>query len=357
MTHAWMEQYHELDRILNVEGGGVGKTTRAESLKEKMHTLGWNKSFIAKNLSGLDDEMIDNAHESHIISGFSSAWLKRYGHGPSNSISSTLQKVGIHKKLASHVEYVLSPLIGTSYSYVHLFTIAIEYIQGIYAPLTATNTLFYINEHVTLTWFKLMTNKNKVICAMNIPHKCSVKIEKLVHNITQKITHTEPIKSTYYFHATSWKWFNSICNKIYNGRGHGCLDFGIMPGFYLSKKVSDCLEWGEKKSRLFSDEIAIFVFSIPDILPSTLKFKALRGEEWSRITSLSRRCATPYSEIDDIEDYDFMYGDMVSNPADVMNGYPPRTHNPPKKQLVSKSTNADTYLQSRIVGCYFFRKQ
>jgi len=357
MSNFWIEYFYNLDTILN--GGGkipstsIKKVKETNILKQKLYSLGWNKSFISKNLKDLNDEMIDGYNDNHIITGFSSSWIKRYG--ISDNISLTLINIGINKKIANYLEIVLKPLAGECYTDTQIIDIAIEYIQGKYNPITSINTLFYMNENITLKWFEYNYNKNKYIRVMNIPYKCSIKLENNINTITNSINHIEN-NSTYYYHVASWKSFDSICKGIYHGAGRQCLDFGLRPGFYLSRKVVDCLDWGEKKSKLFSNEIAIFIFSIPNIIPNTLKFKSLKGKEWVNITSLSRQCNKPDIEINELINYDFIYGDMVSNPSEVKYGEIPRTHNPPKKQLVSKTTNSDNYLQNRIIGCYFFKK-
>jgi hypothetical protein len=54
---------------------------------------------------------------------------------------------------------------------------------------------------------------------------------------------------------------------------------------------------------------------------------------------------------------DFVYGPMVSNGDDVVSKYVnPKTHNPPKYQLASKTDAGCDYLHDNILGILFFQK-
>lgn len=59
-----------------------------------------------------------------------------------------------------------------------------------------------------------------------------------------------------------------------------------------------------------------------------------------------------YDEIPEIREYDFIYGNMAAN----VNGITPMTHDPPKKQLASKTNAGDKYLQEKMIGCIFYQK-
>ena len=160
----------------------------------------------------------------------------------------------------------------------------------------------------------------------------------------------------YFFHTTSWKGSLKIIDKVDRMNGRKCLDFGIYPGFYMSQTALDCLDWGVKKSRLLSNEVAIMIFSIPLVLPDHIAFKELRGLEWTNITKLARRCAQT-DELRSIRSIDLLYGNMVSNSTAVENGSEiVSTHRPPKKQLVSKTDAADKFIHECLTGCIYFRK-
>jgi hypothetical protein len=51
------------------------------------------------------------------------------------------------------------------------------------------------------------------------------------------------------------------------------------------------------------------------------------------------------------------FGDMVANPQQVAENKQPRTHKPPKKQLASKTYEADRFLQGSITGIFVYNKQ
>jgi hypothetical protein len=85
----------------------------------------------------------------------------------------------------------------------------------------------------------------------------------LPHNLQQTI---------HFFHATNWKGCLSILEAIRHDGPSRCLDFGLKSGFYISPSFKNTLEWGEKRSGGFSNEVAILVFSIPTNIPKRFKY-------------------------------------------------------------------------------------
>ena len=62
-------------------------------------------------------------------------------------------------------------------------------------------------------------------------------------------------------------------------------------------------------------------------------------------------------EIPELRRIDFIYGPMVSNGQEVASTYVnPKTHNPPKYQLASKTDAGCNYLYDNILGIIFFQK-
>jgi hypothetical protein len=135
------------------------------------------------------------------------------------------------------------------------------------------------------------------------------------------------------------------------------LDFGIFPGFSLSCDVDDCIRWCVRNRTKWHRETAVLLFYLPDTLPPHLVFKHLTGAEWTSVTKESRECLQKKYEVSAIKHYDLIYGDMVKNTYDVKMGYEmPVPHDPPKTQLVGRSSAADPFLHDCLVGCLYFQK-
>jgi hypothetical protein len=361
----WIDYFLNLQDELQKGGGTTTKVSpNVKKIKQEFIKLGWKPSYIRKNLDGLQDDMIEEYVPRHVIEGLSSSWLKKYNTSntsvtsiTSKDISTILMELGIQKQIAIHTENVLQPLLNTCYTDIQLLYIAFEYIRGVYRPIRANNIKYYTNPNVIMQWFSHEYSPKKYIDIMNIPYTCSIDIYEIVLKNIQNTPHINSSKSSFFYHTTSWASSESIFNNIYHNKGKYCLDFGLQPGFYLAYNLEDSLEWGNKKNKLFSNEVAILVFSIPHKMPSKLRIKELKGPEWEYVTQQSRLCDRKIDEIPQIEEYDILYGNMVNNPKDIIRyGNRPTTHKPSKKQLVSKTTNSDRYLRSKLVGCYYFMK-
>jgi hypothetical protein len=93
--------------------------------------------------------------------------------------------------------------------------------------------------------------------------------------------------------------------------------------------------------------------------PDDITYTKINGKEWEDIVTKSRKCQKklPYQELEELEDIDLVYGDIVCNPNGIIrhNELPQKCKNN-KKQLVSKSDAADKFLQSKIIGIIFHKK-
>jgi hypothetical protein len=340
-------------------GGAVGASTsrngRKKRLLQKFREIGWKQSILQKRFKNLREGMMYmDYREEELIRGFVYIWFEEIGFD--TTIEKTLKTMGVEEEVAKKIEIVIAPLYNTCYTDTQLIQIAIQSMLGYFKPLTDANITHFYNPEILNTWIPY-TNRQVSIQFMNLSKSCSLRLESKLHTILSTTIYKNGY--TAFFHTSSWEYCLRILTKLNHTLGVDCLDFGVTPSFYVSNTLSSALDWGEKKSKLFNNEIATLLFLIPNTIPEYLKYKKLVGEEWKSATIKSRKCIKlDYDaiEISEIESYDLVYGNMVANPSFVKKGSIPLAHKPPKKQLASKSEAADRFLQECIVGCLFFNK-
>lgn len=350
----------EIDNILH--GGGYQKKTHtsfSNTIQQQFIDYGWRKEFIHKHLCNLNHECITDYNINDIIIGFSLAWYKRYHNNEDNpSITSLFYTIGLKKTISQKLDYILQPLYNSCYTTSQLLELGIEYILGKYTP-KINNDKNYLHSYPIDKWVS-HTNNNK-LKILNASYDCNTYMGN--KNIMQTIHQLEyNTQHKLYYHITAWKFFHSISKSIHHSYGRPCLDFGFTPGFYLTDQIHTALEWGTKKQRLFSNEVCMFIFSIPQTLPKRLRIKYLNNKEWKNVVSISRKCDSEnlddadFNMINDIDNTDFIYGNAASNPKQIKSGKSPTIHNHMKTQMVSKTTNGDTYIQKHMIGSVFFNK-
>jgi hypothetical protein len=341
----------------SLKAGGKTKTntTRRKVVRDRVNqsisrlqSIGFRKPVLETRLKYLTDKHIDDFSINDVIIGLTNSWLKHNG-----DINETLENLGLNKSVKEELGAVLKPLQDTYYSDYQLFNIGIDYLLDKYKPVRGPKAKFFYRPHNIDTWFNTQDGYNII----NIPHQCD---ESLVEHVNDKINihYSESDGSTLYYHATSWGYANSILEYTDFTKGSNCQDFGLTPGFYLSDDLEIALNWGVKKMKLFSKEIAIIVFRLPKNFERDFKYKYLQGFEWLDTVKKSRQCISEgTSELRQLIGYDFLYGNMVSNPSKVRDGKEePRTHPVPRKQLVSRSRESDDFLNKHILGSIFFQK-
>ena len=348
-----MYTYNWLDAYLTGGGYSAVKTPRTSSkdLVDEFTKYGWRASFVkGKKIHRLDDETLEGHHEREIVLGLARVWIEQTD--PTASPTDRLAAIGLRRNVAQRLTDIITPLMDTSYTDEQVLEIGIEYLVGKYAPLTDGTVAFPMEPATVNIWMPYKTSK-----VMNIPASCSVSLQNPLQQILTK-TPRNGNHSQFFFHTTSWRSAFSIIREINHTRGRMCQDFGIHPGFYLSDSLQTALDWGEKCMRRFTNEIATVVFSIPKTLPKHLNHKHLEGDEWAAVTYASRQCKDKDEEdIESIQPYKILTGYMVQNPNGVKKrDEVPKPHAPPKFQLVSRHYFGDAYLQTRIVGCFFFRR-
>jgi|688.fasta_scaffold379065_2 hypothetical protein len=301
--------------------------------------------------------------------------------GFKGTISKTLYSLGFTKRIAEHTEKRLEPFIDTCYTDSQLIDMAIEQIFGLlYNNIIhdESRTHYFTPQNTQQnTWFEIDNpnnlhnshNKNKTYNVYNASFKVNTahteSVRKSIHDIIQNISKNK--NKTFYednnifFHTTTWECTNSIMFEIMHSIGRKCLDFGLLPGFYMGTKIHDTLEWGEKISKNMGDksEIATIVFAIPKKYPDNIRYNELFGKDWEEVVSKSRKCKrTRFErEIDNVYGYDLIYGPMAANPKKIkLNNEIPLKTKDNKMQLVSKSDLADSFVQKNILGIIYYKK-
>jgi hypothetical protein len=129
----------------------------------------------------------------------------------------------------------------------------------------------------------------------------------------------------------------------------------------MGTRLKDTIELGAKIANMNrnNDEMATILFLLPREYPDNIQYKKIDGEEWENIVRMSRKCqkTIEYQELSELEDIDFIYGDISCNPHGIVkNNEVPQKCKDNKKQLVSKSDAADKFLQTKIAGILFHKK-
>lgn len=328
-------------------GGAKTKPTERVRLSiSKFQSLGFKKSFVENRLQNIKEKDIEDIPLDVIVTGFANAWIHQKG-----DIDNTLENMGLNKSTTEELAAVLKPLHGSSYTDTQLYNIGIGYLLGYYKPARGSKAKFFRSANHVDTWI----NEGNVPF-INIGHACRRLYESTVEAAINRLYSANNGETTLYYHATSWSYAMSILEYIDFTRGSRCQDFGITPGFYLSDVLENALDWGEKKSRLFKNEVAIIIFHIPQSITKDTHYRILDGKLWSKVVKESRLCAQS-NELVEIRNYDFLYGSMLANPTAVRDGLEePVEHGSAKKQLVSRSRRGDAFLQSHILGCIYFQK-
>jgi hypothetical protein len=400
----WFPTPEQVERAM--KGGCRVPSTRHTFARELIALLverGWSRSSVSHMFRSLDDRYVG----THRASLFVEEWAKfrasrtysrclqatlaspvsvpleypislhRFSSRTSTTFASILREIGIRPSIVAILERrIYAPLVDTCYTEPQLVDAAIEYLLRRRVPITKPDPLALTTHPfrptVVQTWFSPPEGtfpERSLTPAMtlfqNIPFRCSQELEPILAAALRSLPTHNPATHILHFHTTSWGGATRILKTaISHAYGRPCLDFGLEPVFYLSQKIRDALGWGFSLGQSRAEnEVAILVFSLPRATPP-LRFKHLQGEEWVSLTGESRRCIRPngheandYYELPEIENYDYVYGHMVANAFDVHKyGVEPVSHDPPKTQLASKTTQGDMFLHAHLAGCLFFQK-
>ena len=258
------------------------------------------------------------------------------------SFKDRLVECGLKKTFIKKYYHLIQPLEHTCYSYQQLFDIIIEYSLNEYQELTLPKSHFYIEPTITNTWFQYN----------------NLQIFNMTQTTNINFTHNLPIPNyTLYFHTTSWRSFNTIQQiGIKLSKNRPCLDFGILPSFYLTPDFATSEEWAFKRSRIWKNESCILVFQICNKMLKQYNSKIFNSvtKEWKNLVKSSRQCQEEYNQLDT---FDFVYGPMVANAEDAAAGKDPKSHKPPKYQLAVKQDRLSNIILDSLYGVIFLDKQ
>lgn len=353
--------YYDMSEIIErlQRGGGRSKMNvsskgsrnkESSKLKETLISLGWNPDDVYHMFRNLTDKLLQNWPHSVFIQQLFGEMIDTQGW--KHTIHESLVGIGMREDVAMNMEIILKPLLDSSYTHEQVLNIAIEYLLGKYEPTSQVHAQFLYHTDIIGEWSDIKIKEN-TYQMYNIPYYCTQP------NGKKEIQKNLPFSNefTYYYHATSWRSSTHIMDAIDRSHGRTCLDFGKRSGFYLATSLEDSIDWCNKNRFRWSNETCILIFRIPNELPHTVKQKHLEGDEWVAITKESRECNDKENEIRELRKYDLLYGNMVRNPNAVKQGTElPQPHSPPKQQLVGRTDSAEQFLQSCLLGCFYFQK-
>lgn len=322
----------------SVKYKGTRKNKHAKSILIKMFIdKGWEPHFVRMKFLHLDDRILKEWAPTLFIEYWAKHYIQTVPLQP--TFKNTLLSLGFTLKMANTLVPICRSLVGSSYTYSQIIDIVIEYAVGRYTPIEWT---YFIKEVYALRFLTIHS-----ICSIAL--ESEPELQTFLHTI-----HVDKESTDLYFHTTSWCNCLQILDGISHGVGRPCLDFGLLPGFYMSQDIRVAIEFGSKINKLTANQVGILIFRLPKQYTGTLKKRDLVGDDWALITQASRLCIGQQRELKQLRGFDFVYGDMVSNPDGVKNGQRPKTHSIPKKQLVGKTAKADIYLQENLVACIGF---
>jgi hypothetical protein len=371
------EYIHEQENL--TEGGGGSRVDRDGSRKvvaqrssrfissarlmpilRRMSEAGFRKLIIDR-YSLLTDDMLLDYHGDIFVIGVIQNYARRFSYD--DTISTTLKKIGLRHTKVIHVQEILEPLLGECYTYAQIIDIAIEYLFGrCFQTIGKKNDTHYLKPDIVNTWIDV--NSKQIYNASLRCDSQNAQIALLdAIQSAASITDNDKNNDLYniYYHTTNWEGALSIMDGgINHSAGRKCLDFGWQGGFYIGDSAENAIQWGVRRSAATQHETAIILFrlSSADMDAKKLRYRELKGDDWKKITKKSRMCLREaYNEMSELRRIDYIYGPMVRNVEEVARGMgEPRTHTPPKYQLVSKTDDGDEYLHDNIIGCVFFQK-
>lgn len=244
-----------------------------------------------------------------------------------------------------------------NHTFDQILDLTIEYALGKYEPLRPKNISFLLQEKIE-SWFIPEDRRKLEITNTAVFHMNINKSEDAANKgDISSIPGLSPDVLLLY-HATNW---GSAVNIINRGpkhtRGGLCLDFGSLPGFYVTPSIQTAVEWTVKHRACWKDECAIIVFAANKNIISPLSETEnvifdKPDKKWKKLTRESRMC-----QENELDETDFVFGPMVANANAVSKrGATPITHSPPLIQLTGKSDIADKIMLKAMVGVFWIKK-
>lgn len=328
------------------------KVSRKETLRSRFISLGWRNDFLDNNLPVLTKSDLRRETEDFFIRSYASKW---FANGET-SIKRVLYQGGMTRQKSSTLSKTFQKLVDTCYSIEQLLDVIIDYLLGLYTPISALSANYFKSGHIVNEWFDdPMLGR--------IYNVSPTKTRSVNKGILYKMVRDAAVAGhTLFFHCTNWGGCQNILRQgVDYSKGRRCLDFGILPSFYLTPDLNGALEWGMKSRNYWGNEVAILIFRLDDdILNSEqaqhrVKYFEEATSEWYELTTNSRRCRSRRNALDK---YDFVFGPMVANPTDVVKFDKEAVpHKTTKFQLASKTDDSDAYLQVNLIGSIWLDKQ
>jgi hypothetical protein len=251
---------HEVEELMQggvrsrtSQTGQTGQTQQTQHVLGVFQKVGWNRSFLTRHFANLEDDLLEGWQTNVFAEQYAKYLVRKMAH-ESPSLSDVFRKMGLHARIANHLERICSPLSGSSYTYIQVLDIGVEFLLGKYQPLTPPQIPYFLETNRTSVWIPYETKQ-----IYNLPFSCHKAILPQLYTIVE---HAFP-NQTLFFHVTNWSSLSSLFRHVTHTRGRNCLDFGYDPGFYMSETLDICVDWGEKRSGIWTNEVAIVIVSLP----------------------------------------------------------------------------------------------
>lgn len=344
------------------DGGGKSKTlsrrsyikrpprqTRLTTLKQHIHsmcyhTIGWKAYFVNSCLQRIPkhkwEEWYDEAYsDEEILKSIARDFVVP----KATSIQDLVHPMRV--KFKTKFLEIITPLEDSSYDLTHLSDIIVEYATNKYKRLAVPGCKYlYERGHTQDTWeVEPALGHNIRIC-----NTANIHDDNVSHQLRRVLNTLN--ESKLLFHCTNWDGARNICHKGPKyALGRQCLDFGVLPSFYVTPHIETAIEWGVKSSERWGNEIAFLVFR--DITSHIRKTRTFSHPDkaWQELTTKSRRCQDNV-----LDNMQLVCGPMVANSKQVQLGIETsRTHAHIKYQVASKSDVSDAALKSALIGVLF----
>jgi hypothetical protein len=323
---------------------------------DKFKQLGWRKSYIDNYFKNMTDFHVEDWTLEHNFLNYAESWYDSIGEDE-ESFKETLWKTGLTKSKIGKIWKIIQPLYETCYNQEQLYDKILEYLLEQSKVIGKKNQIHYLHSHTTDEWIE----NEQLGYMMNISKVPTNLDQYTIADVEEKIkTHPkyqDDKKFVYFYHATSWYYGKNIITRgVDHNKGRRCLDFGVLPGFYMTHQMDTVISWAMKNKDYWRNEVVLLIFKLSWNELQKMDYIEFLSptNEWKSFVKRSRQCEESYTELDDC---DFVYGAICKNPKDVVyrNVAPVTKKN--LFQLVSKSRKADVFLKSSYMGSLWFAKE
>jgi hypothetical protein len=286
-----------------------------ESLITFFSNHGWRRIITEQKLSYQTIDNDECYRDEELYMYYSKQWFHETNR--TKSFKERLYLCGMTEHHSNEMYEIIKDLLESSYSYLQLFEIILEYNLGKYKPIIESNFISNIQLPVE------NSDENYIIC----------------------------------YHSTNWSSYMNIKNNGINRLEGRCyLDFGSSSSFYITPDYNLCEYYLKAKAKLYSNQICILVFKIP--LQGLKKFKTTifskPNKKWSELVKLSRM----YNDDQGgniLDTREIVYGPIVANPNEIYQyNHDPRAYHDLKFQYAFKSPRSLAFLYKCWIGTHFY---